>query len=1221
MSADNSPPERTGPYQPAGLPAAGLLAGRYKLREKIGEGGMGEVWVAEQTQPVQRKVAVKLIKPGMDSQAVLSRFEAERQALALMDHPNIAKVLDGGTTEQGRPFFVMDYVKGVPITQYCDEARLTVAQRLALLIPVCQAVQHAHQKGIIHRDLKPSNILVCLYDGQPVPKVIDFGLAKALHQPLTEHTLYTAHGLMLGTPAYMSPEQAEVNNLDIDTRSDIYALGVILYELLTGSTPLERRQFQEAAWQEMLRLLKEEEPPRPSTRLSGSGTLPKVAAQRQLEPAKLTKLVRGELDWIALKALAKERSRRYQTANGLARDLERYLHDEPVEACPPSVAYRARKLLRRYKGPVLAAAVALVALVAGIVGTSWGLVRADRERELAEKAATAERQAKLEAQAQQAEAEVQQARAEAGEKLAGDRLVQMEAQKKKAEEEKRVAQAVRDFLQTKLLGQADTRTQADALLERGGFAAAANRNVTVRELLDRAAAELTPEKIEANFPRQPLLQAEILQTVGHTYRGVGEYGLAVSLLQRAAALCQQQLGPDHPDTIGALHVLAVAYQEAGKLPEAIQLCEKVREARERTLGPEHHDTLATLNNLATAYRAAGKLPEAIRLLKQVRAANETKLGAEHPGTLTTLTNLAVAYHAAAKLPEAIKLLEQVRAAEETKLGPQHPSTLTALTNLADAYRDAGKLPEAIELCQQVRAGLETKLGPEHPSTLAALNTLAVAYQDAGKLQEAVKLFEQVHAAKETKLGADHPDTLTTLHNLALAYRFAGKLPEAIKLLEQVRAAQEKKLGTDHLSTLTTLDSLGVAYQSAGKLPEAIKLFEQVRAARERKLGPDHPHTLTTLHNLAVAYQVTGKLPEAIKLLEQARAGQETQLGPDHPRTLTTLTSLAVAYEFAGKVPEAIKLLEQARAGQETQLGPDHPDTLTTLHGLARAYRAAERVPEAIQLFKQVRTARARKLGPDHPDTQATLHDLACAYWSAKQLDKSIPLFEEVLKYREAKLGRQHPGTLLTVANLGVNYGDAGRLDEAIPLLEEAYRKGQAHTSLAWVGNELLAAYTKAGKTAATARLVPELLAQVRTQQPLEKAQLAGALSPAGKQLLEGKQYVEAEPVLRECLALREKLAKPASANAPASPAVLPWQVANTKSLLGGALLGQKKYPEAEPLLQAGVEGLTKDEKAVPPQFRSIIAEAMQRLVEMCEATGKADEAASWRNRLAARAKP
>ncbi len=267
--------------------AGTVIAGRFKLLEKIGEGGMGTVWAAQQTEPVRRRVAIKLVKPGMDSRQVLARFEAERQALAVMDHPNIAKVLDGGMTDQGRPYFTMEYVKGVPITDYCDKARLSVKDRLMLMRQVCQAVQHAHQKGIIHRDLKPSNILVCPYDGQPVPKVIDFGLAKAMHQPLTEHTVYTAHGMLMGTPLYMSPEQAEMNNLDIDTRTDIYSLGVILYELLTGSTPMDKERFKHAAWQEMQRLIKEEEPAKPSTRLSGSDSLPTIAAQRSLEPAQL----------------------------------------------------------------------------------------------------------------------------------------------------------------------------------------------------------------------------------------------------------------------------------------------------------------------------------------------------------------------------------------------------------------------------------------------------------------------------------------------------------------------------------------------------------------------------------------------------------------------------------------------------------------------------------------------------------------------------------------------------------------------------------------------------------------------------------------------------------------------------------------------------------------------------------------------------------------------
>ena len=284
-----------------------LLAGRYKLLEPIGEGGMGTVWLAEQIEPVRRKVAIKLVKAGMDSKQVLARFEAERQALALMDHPNIAKVLDGGITAEGRPFFVMEYVKGIPLTEYCDKHQLTLRDRLELMVPICQAIQHAHQKGIIHRDLKPSNVLVCLYDGLPIPRVIDFGLAKAMHQPLTERTLFTGHGLVLGTPLYMSPEQAELNNLDVDTRSDVYSLGVLLYELLTGSTPLEKAQFQQAALTEILRMIKEVDPPKPSTRVSSSVTLSSIAAQRKLDPRLLSKAICGDLDWIVMKALDKDR--------------------------------------------------------------------------------------------------------------------------------------------------------------------------------------------------------------------------------------------------------------------------------------------------------------------------------------------------------------------------------------------------------------------------------------------------------------------------------------------------------------------------------------------------------------------------------------------------------------------------------------------------------------------------------------------------------------------------------------------------------------------------------------------------------------------------------------------------------------------------------------------------------------------------------------------------
>jgi serine/threonine protein kinase/tetratricopeptide (TPR) repeat protein len=492
----------------------GTEVGPYKLLEQIGEGGMGVVFLAEQQRPVRRQVALKVIKAGMDTRQVVARFEAERQTLALMDHPNIAKVHDAGATESGRPFFVMELVKGVPITAYCDAQRLTPKDRLGLFVQVCQAVQHAHTKGIIHRDLKPSNVLVALYDGMPVPKVIDFGVAKATGGRLTDHTVFTGFGSVVGTPEYMSPEQAELNQLDVDTRSDVYSLGVLLYELLTGSTPVERGRFKAAALLEVLRVVREEEAPRPSTRLSTTDQLPSIAASRGLEPRKLSGVVRGELDWIVMRALEKDRARRYETANGFARDLERYLADEAVQACPPSATYRFRKFARRNKVPLLTAAVLSVVLVAASVISTWQAIRARAARTLAQTRLESETEAR-----------------------------------KTAVTEAAKATAVNALLQ-EALGSADPER-------------ARGVDYTVRQLLDDISTRLGDE-----LKDQPEVAASVHATLGSAYRSLGVAEKAQPHLLAAMEWRIRALGPDHPDVGQILLDLAWNARQQGNLPEA-----------------------------------------------------------------------------------------------------------------------------------------------------------------------------------------------------------------------------------------------------------------------------------------------------------------------------------------------------------------------------------------------------------------------------------------------------------------------------------------------------------------------------------------------------------------------------------------------------------------------------------------------------------------------------
>jgi non-specific serine/threonine protein kinase/serine/threonine-protein kinase len=484
--------------------------GHYKLIRQVGEGGMGVVYHAQQVEPIRRDVALKIVKPGMDSKQVIARFESERQALAIMDHPNIAHVFDAGATPAGRPYFVMEFVDGVPITQYCDAKRFSLKQRIELFLPVCEAIQHAHQKGIIHRDIKPSNVLVTEREGKPLAKVIDFGLAKALGAQISDASMMTNLGTVVGTLDYMSPEQADLARHDIDTRADVYSLGAMLYEMLTGTTPLERARLANATYFEALKRIRDEEPAPPSVRMRRTVVTAEEAAQRRSDPVRLPRLLQGELDWIVMKAVEKDRSYRYETVNGLLRDLQRYLAGEPIEAGPPSAAYRVRKIVRRYRLWLSVAAAFAVLLAAGVVISTWMAVRARR----AEQSAILERD---------------------------------------------TAKAVSDFLQKDLLAQGSNEEQAAP-------GTSPDPDLKVRTAIDRAAA-----RIDGKFASQPLVEASVRHTIGVSFDDLGLYQEAQKQFERALDIRRRVLGPNHGDTLQTMTRLGRIYTAEGRYAQAEQI--------------------------------------------------------------------------------------------------------------------------------------------------------------------------------------------------------------------------------------------------------------------------------------------------------------------------------------------------------------------------------------------------------------------------------------------------------------------------------------------------------------------------------------------------------------------------------------------------------------------------------------------------------------------------
>jgi serine/threonine protein kinase/tetratricopeptide (TPR) repeat protein len=932
-AADPAATDAPSPDTEAAKATGGASVGPYRLVQKLGEGGMGTVWLAEQSQPVKRRVALKLIKAGMDTARVVARFEQERQALALMDHPHIAKVLDACATAQGRPYFVMELVKGIPITRYCDQECLTPRERLRLFIPVCQAVQHAHTKGIIHRDLKPSNVLVAPYDGRPVPKVIDFGVAKATGPRLGEESVVTEVGSLVGTLEYMAPEQAELNNLDVDTRADVYSLGVLLYELLAGSPPFTAKQLRGAALPEVLRMIREVEPPTPSTRLSLTEELPAIAAKRKVEPRRLAKVVRGELDWVVMKCLEKDRARRYETADALALDLDRFLKDEPVAAGPPSAGYRLRKFVRRNRGPVLAVALVVAALVAGIAGSTWQAVRAgqaegvalderDAKDEALKAALASERKAKDAAEAER------DARTQAEKAAKAEALARELAQKRLGQVEK-ANELVASIFQN--LDPSPDEKDEPPLKER------------LLKRIDEAAAQLKEEAIG-----DAVAMARLQQRLGWTYMGLAEWKKAIAMFGKARQAFQAELGPDDLDTVRATIGLAQAYQRNDQVQEALPLLKQVLDARMARLGPDDHETLATDNSLAHAYQQCGQLSQALSLFLQT--------------------------------------LEKC----QSKLGKDHRLTLTLLNNVAAAYQKNGQVSKAIPFLKQSLDGFKASVGSDHPDTCVAMHNLALAHQVAGQVPTAIALFEVALKGRQDRLGTNHPDTLLTMHELAAAYHAAGRLPEALRLFKEALEGRRTKLGPDHSSTLTSMNGLAVAYKQDGQLEKAIPLFEEALKGRRARLGDEHPKTLLTMNNLAMAYRAAGKRAEALGLFEEVLKGRRAKLGHDHADTINTMVSLIRAYEENRQLDRAESLLRELLRLKEKKDGPHSPATANVMAELGRNLLIQKEYDEAETVLRACLAITKEKM-PDHWLTFSARSMLGGALLGRKKYDEAEPL--------------------------------------------------------------------------------------------------------------------------------------------------------------------------------------------------------------------------------------
>lgn len=847
-------------------PAAGLLGsggfspsattekpgdriGRYQLLEPIGEGGCGIVYKASQEEPVRRTVALKIIKLGMDTKSVIARFEAERQALALMDHPNIARVLDAGATDTGRPYFVMELVDGVKITDFCDQNRLSTRNRLELFIQVCHAVQHAHQKGIIHRDIKPSNILVTMTDGVPVPKVIDFGIAKATRGKLTDKTFFTALEHFIGTPAYMSPEQADAREIDIDTRSDIYSLGVLLYELLTGRTPFDAQELLKSGLDEIRRSIREQEPPAPSARLSTmEGTaLRDIAKHRTTEPPQLIHAVRGDLDWIVMKALEKDRARRYETTNGLALDIRHHLNNEPVAARPPSRAYQIQKLVRRHRLAFTAGALIVMALALGVAISIWASVEEHHARLEAD-------QQRLQAQANEQKAEAAEAKAEAAQDKAETAQAIAELEKRKAQAEAAKNQQVARFLEDMLDGV-------------GPSVAAGADTTLLKKILDN-----TSKRISTGLTNAPDVEADLRNTLGQVYWAIGDLTNAETMHRDALSIRLNTLGPNAPETAESMEGLSHILWREGKLDEASSLALNGIQIQVENYGPTNLEVARSFDNLAAIMNTRGYGARAVDALRQSLAIKEALLGFDNievADTMDDLSGLLLSMHS--KQAQAENLGRQALAIRKKILGTNNLIVVIDSLQMDKIQEDIEGLSSDEEATLYKLVSAQTQLhGGPHPDIAQSLNTLATVLKNEGKLAESEAARRKALAMQQTLLGKDSPELAQTLANLGQVLIAENKLTEAEPLLQTSYAMRRKMFGDHSAITSTTMTDLGQLLEREGKMEEATNLYlTQANGDSASSAAADYCLGLMYLHGQGVE---TNPVEAAAWIMKSAQLG-------------------------------------------------------------------------------------------------------------------------------------------------------------------------------------------------------------------------------------------------------------------------------------------------------------------------------------------------------------